>query len=428
MIPSLSENTQAILLLYAPLLVGAKESAHKLLSLAEYNKLAKALRAQNAQPMDLLGGDADVLIQKLHDDFDKARLKGLLGRGFQLSQAVDAWRAKSIWVISRADPIYPRRLKQVLKEESPAVLYGCGDPTLLDTGGLSVVGSRNVDEAQLAFTGTVGKLTAEGGLSIVSGGARGIDSAAMNGALSADGTVIGVLGDSLAKAALAGVNRLPIKQNRLVLISPYDPSAGFNVGHAMSRNKLIYALSDAALVVTADFKKGGTWEGAVEQLDKYHFVPVFVCDGVVTGKGNQALIAKGGIRWPEPKDGKSVAETITRAPLQTELKQDSLNLTTGGVDSPASQAVETNKSAAPAPDNAITSNEVSVSDRFAAFVETLIWEVAKTAKTESEIADALGIPKSFAKDLIERMLKSGAVEKLSKPVRYKTVSKGERLI
>lgn len=40
--------------------------------------------------------------------------------------------------------------------------------------------------------------------------------------------------------------------DQLVLISPYDPSAGFNVGHAMQRNKLIYALADASLVVNAD--------------------------------------------------------------------------------------------------------------------------------------------------------------------------------
>ena len=59
---------------------------------------------------------------------------------------------------------------------------------------------------------------------------------------------------------------------QLVLISPYDPSAGFNVGNAMQRNKLIYALADTSLVVSSDLNKGGTWAGAVEQLDKLKFV------------------------------------------------------------------------------------------------------------------------------------------------------------
>ena len=46
---------------------------------------------------------------------------------------------------------------------------------------------------------------------------------------------------------------------QLVLASPYDPSAGFNVGNAMQRNKFIYALADAALVVNSDLNRGGTW-------------------------------------------------------------------------------------------------------------------------------------------------------------------------
>jgi predicted Rossmann fold nucleotide-binding protein DprA/Smf involved in DNA uptake len=66
-------------------------------------------------------------------------------------------------------------------------------------------------------------------------------------------------------------------------------AVGFNVGHAMQRNKLIYALADAALVVTSDFEKGGTWAGAIEQLEKLRFVPVFVRNGANAGKGNSAL-------------------------------------------------------------------------------------------------------------------------------------------
>ena len=81
--------------------------------------------------------------------------------------------------------------------------------------------------------------------------------------------------------------------HKLVLISPYDPAAGFNVGHAMQRNKVIYALADAALVVTSDFEKGGTWAGAIEQLEKLHLVPVFVRNGANAGKGNSALLRHG---------------------------------------------------------------------------------------------------------------------------------------
>lgn len=149
----------------------------------------------------------------------------------------------------------------------------------------------------------------------------------MTGSLQAGGNVIGVMSDSLERAAIASGNREFLVDRHLVLISPYDPQAGFNVGHAMQRNKLIYALADAALVVTSDLEKGGTWAGAIEQLDKFHFVPVFVRNGENASRGNLALLKRGGQAWPEPKDADSFENVFTRsAPLQTELKQQSLLL------------------------------------------------------------------------------------------------------
>lgn len=64
----------------------------------------------------------------------------------------------------------------------------------------------------------------------------------MRGALEACGKVSGVLADSLEKTTMNREHRNLLLDGQLVLISPYDPSAGFNVGNAMQRNKLIYAL------------------------------------------------------------------------------------------------------------------------------------------------------------------------------------------
>jgi hypothetical protein len=176
-------------------------------------------------------------------------------------------------VVSRADAEYPRRLKARLREDAPAVIYGCGDMALLESGGLAVVGSRHVDDSLIDYTMAVGRLAARAGRTLVSGGAKGIDQAAMRGALEAGGKVSGVLADSLEKTTMNREHRNLLLDGQLVLISPYDPSAGFNVGNAMQRNKLIYALADASLVVSSDLNKGGTWTGAVEQLDKLKFVP-----------------------------------------------------------------------------------------------------------------------------------------------------------
>jgi hypothetical protein len=124
----------------------------------------------------------------------------------------------------------------------------------------------------------------------------------MRGALEVGGPATGILADSLERAALNRGNRTWLLDEQLVLISPYDPSAGFNVGHAMQRNKLIYALADAALVVSADYEKGGTWAGATEQLQKLRFVPVYVRSTEESGRGLQALTKIGARPWPNPQN------------------------------------------------------------------------------------------------------------------------------
>lgn len=328
MTAALSLNTKAILLLTAPLIAGRRvDAAPTPLSPGEYKQLARFLREQQSQPADLLGPQGNSLLAE-YAAIESERLQRLMQRGFQLSQAAERWQARAIWVLSRADPSYPRRLKERLRENSPPILYGCGDVALLETGGLAVVGSRHVDESLIEYTEALGQLAARAGRTIVSGGARGIDQAAMRGALDAGGRAIGILADSLERAVLNREHRSMLIEGQLVLISPYDPQAGFNVGNAMQRNKLIYALADAALVVSSDYEKGGTWAGAVEQLEKLHFVPVYARANGDAAKGLRALNRKGALRWPDPSTPADLAATLAippqRQPCLPEAQQLSL--------------------------------------------------------------------------------------------------------
>ncbi len=83
----ISSNTQAILLLTAPLIAGKKAESAPLLKPAEYNRLARLLVTMGKQPADLLEADAAVLIDQCEAQFGQGRIKDLLGRGFLLSQA-----------------------------------------------------------------------------------------------------------------------------------------------------------------------------------------------------------------------------------------------------------------------------------------------------------------------------------------------------
>ena len=306
---ALSPNTTAILLLTAPLLVGrgaARDPTPRPLSpKRDYNALARRLREIRREPADLLCPDAaDVLDEcQAAADFrlDRQRIESLLGRGIQFSLAVERWRTRAIWVLSRADEEYPRRLKLSLGAAAPPVLYGCGDRSFLDGGGLAVVGPRDAGEGLLAYAREVGELAADAGRTIVSGGAKGTDRAGMEGALSAGGRAIGVLAGDLARAATQRENRDLLLDGRLALISAYDPAARFLVGHAMERNHSIYSLADASLVVEALPGRGGTWAGAAAQLKRRSDSPVYVRSHSGRSEGLAELEALGALPWPDPQ-------------------------------------------------------------------------------------------------------------------------------
>lgn len=300
MISELSANTQATLLLTAPLVIGPRELSPDVLKPREFDDLDRFLRANRLEPAALLATEPGDLLVGCGNVFNVVdRVVRLRDRYAQLEQAVERWQQGAIWVTSRADSAYPSRLKQRLSGSAPPVLFGCGDVGILDSGGLAVVGSRHVSDELREYAAGIGRLTANAEWTLASGGARGIDLAAMNGALAEAGKAVGVLSHGLAKAAQQRDHHGFLLEDQLVLTSPYDPAAGFSVGNAMGRNKLIYALADAALVVNSDYGKGGTWAGAVEQLERLKLVPIYVRPD--PAEGLQALIDRGARTWPEPQ-------------------------------------------------------------------------------------------------------------------------------
>ena len=301
----LSQNAQAILLLTAPLLAGGSRPSVKPLPLGDYNNLVRHLRDTEMQPAHLLDPErlreldsawAGLKTRRTLED-----VRQLLDRGFLLAQALERWSARAIWVGTRPDDDYPNRLREKMRGKAPPVLYGCGDRNALDNGGLAVVGSRKVNEELIEYTERVGRLAAEAEIPIVSGGARGVDQAAMRGSLEAGGHAIGVLGNNLERAALDRGNRAPLMDGRLVLVSSFDPAVRFRGWQAMERNKQIYAMADAALVVNSDLGHGGTWAGATEQLGKLRYVTVYVRKNGEPCRGLDELVAHGAYRWSEPR-------------------------------------------------------------------------------------------------------------------------------
>ncbi len=466
MTPVLSPNTQAILLLTAPLIAGRDGPASSdLLSPGEYKRLARHLHECHRQPADLVSHDAAEVLHNCRAVIDEGRLQRLLGRGFLLSQVIERWQARAIWVVSRADAEYPHRLKDRLREHAPAVLYGCGDMSLLDTGGFAIVGSRHVDDALIGYTMSIGRLVACAGRTLVSGGAKGIDQAAMRGALEAGGRVCGVLADSLEKTAMHREHRNLLLDGQLVLISPYDPNAGFNVGNAMQRNKLIYALADASLVASSDLNKGGTWAGAIEQLDKLRSVPVYVRSTGEPSAGLDALRKKGAIPWPNPQDAEGLEAVLDEglpgrvAPPQQKLAlfsgQEPTEVTPtlpgfreaptpikGSIepeprpisavsDEPSEPATRPVPAAARANDTkpevigSVADTAATPADTVFSAVREAMQQLVKAPRTDAEIAVALDVSRTQAKAWLQRLVDEGVIVRQKKPSGY--VVKQKRL-
>jgi len=298
MIEQLNENAKAILLLCGHF--GAHDSAGvKPLSIRDYDEVVTWLSHKNWWPADLLSEEHQASVNEAFAPIDPERMKSLLARGASMALAVEKWVNKGLWVLCRSDEAYPKRLKRHLKRLSPPILYGVGDPALLSKGGLAVVGSRQINAEAEAFARAVGQGAAASDLQLVSGAARGVDELAMLGALDEGGSVVGVMADGLLKASVSGKYRKGIRSGQLTLVSPYNPESRFNVGNAMGRNKYIYALADYAVIVNADYRKGGTWAGAEEELRRKGGRPVFVRVGAGAPKGNLELTKLGGQPFPE---------------------------------------------------------------------------------------------------------------------------------
>ncbi|MDK1488648.1 DNA-processing protein DprA [Sinorhizobium sp. 7-81] len=386
MLEALTPDTQTTLLLVGRF---SKSSEVKPLTTVEYNRLAKQLHELELRPADLVREIPKGLVA------DTARLTTLLSRGTSLALAIERWTRLGIWVIGRADEAYPKLLKRKLRGAAAPILYCAGNAELMNAVAVCIVGSRNVSDAGLEFATELGKRCATEGLAVVSGDARGVDRAAMDGALDKGGNVIAVLVDALTKAVLSKRNREAILAGKLALITPYDPEGGFTVSKAMDRNKYMYALGSAAVVVDSD-TKGGTWTGAVEN-EKQQWTPAFVRVAADAPVGNQRL-ADLGLRPIVPQDPLPnlrafLFSSKDDGPLQPDLLQEK----------PQPIAPPTFRAG---------------KSLYAYFLDGLTSWLAHGPQLDTAIADRFELELAQSRRWLDRALDEGVLEKLQRPTRY----------
>ena len=216
-----------------------------------------------------------------YDFLTAEHILNLLSQEALLEQYLEQGAKQDCYPISRISEDYPAYLRRRLRLDSPGCLWAKGDPGLLKTPAISLVGSRDLFPANRDFAWEVGKQAALQGLTLVSGNARGADLTAQDSCLTHGGKVISVVADRLDKQ--------PLKKNILYL-SEDGFDLPFSAQRALSRNRIIHCLPLCVFVAQVRLHKGGTWSGAARNL-KQGWSPVLCFrDG---SEGINALIDMG---------------------------------------------------------------------------------------------------------------------------------------
>ena len=202
---------------------------------------------------------------------------------------------KGIKLLPIADASYPSRLRNT--PDAPVLLYYKGILPDWDSAPfIGVVGTRKASVYGLQVAHQMGSQIAACGGCVVSGGASGIDTAAMQGALEAGCSVVGVLG--------CGVDVIYPRHNRKLfetviqkgcLISEYPPETKGLPWHFPARNRIISGVSNGTLIVEAPQKSGAliTARHALEQGRDVFVVPGNI--NTVTCEGSNTLLQEGAI-------------------------------------------------------------------------------------------------------------------------------------
>ena len=162
--------------------------------------------------------------------------------------------ATGVWRVGRGEARYPDALRD-LADRAPEVLHGCGDPGLLEVKPgetVTIVGARRATAYGLEVAERMGRDLASCGLTVVSGMAYGIDSAALRGAVAEGGRAIAVLGggpDVVYPAIASRLYRRIVEAGATV--SEWPSGTKPHARYFPRRNRIMAALAGMTVVVEA---------------------------------------------------------------------------------------------------------------------------------------------------------------------------------
>ncbi|MCU1659895.1 MAG: processing protein [Pseudonocardiales bacterium] len=206
-------------------------------------------------------------------------------------QAICEWESEGIELVTLLEPNYPQQLLTV-HQRPPFLLYR-GRLDQHDATGVAIVGTRKATEQGMARARTLAAGLSRQGVTVVSGLATGIDTAAHTAALESGGRTVAVIGTGLRNSYPA-VNRA--LQDRIgrehLVISQFWPDAPPTKTSFPMRNAVMSGYSAATVVIEAAWKSGARMQA---RLALEHGRPVFLHDSLMEHDWARDYVARGAV-------------------------------------------------------------------------------------------------------------------------------------
>lgn len=249
-----------------------------------------------------------------------ARIRAPLQRATELLELLRKANAHPVF---REEPAYPDKLSQFLGESAPPVLFIVGNEQRLRGPSIAIVGSRQPSEESRRAAFEFAARQAETGKLVVSGGARGIDTAGHQGALTRGRTVV-VPPTGVMRYRSRKLGDVRPGSEKCCIVGQFPPRDPWRTRNALQRNHTIVALSDC-VVGFEPRDHGGTWRSCRSALRMGK--PLFVVNAREQGpyeRGQQSFVNTGAIaldprRMPGPEEFSDLVEGYTPPSTDVQL-------------------------------------------------------------------------------------------------------------
>lgn len=263
---NLSENSQAVILLTAGFAERGKPQFPPL-NPDEWNGLRQFLQSHHLEPRHLLGDSVENLLPDyVSANLIAARISALLERSGTMAVAMERWNRAGLWVCTEYDRGYPAKIKELLKDEAPSLLFGSGDLSLLIKNGVGIICDSGTKSDRTDFARDLGQKCAQQNILLASSMIDGGCGRAIEVALENESAVLIITPGKLMSTSLNARYRKHIASGNLIIVSPSDPEAAPDRDSIRIVNRLVYCLTGSVVILTTLLANGTPHQCAMQNL------------------------------------------------------------------------------------------------------------------------------------------------------------------